>query len=96
MFVVCVSFKINPAKAETFRELMLRQAQNSLSLEEGCLRFDVCDNVQSPDTVFLYEIYADAAAFKLHLESAHFKTFDAEVQSMVVEKVVHTYDRVVS
>jgi len=96
MFAVCVSFKIRPEDVAQFRDLMLRQAQNSLSLEDGCLRFDVCDNAQSPDAVFLYEIYSDAAAFDLHLESAHFKVFDRAVADMVLEKKVQTFDRVVS
>ena len=96
MYVVCVEFELNEAAAENFMPLMNQQADNSVSLEEGCLRFDVMTNAEKPDLVFLYEIYASQDAFKIHLESDHFKTFDAAVGPMVKDKRVATYDQLYS
>ncbi|MGR3636778.1 MAG: putative quinol monooxygenase [Shimia sp.] len=94
MFVVCVTFTIKPAMMDAFMPLMLEQAQNSLSLEPACLRFDVCSKGTSEDEVFLYEIYADEAAFMTHLGSAHFKSFDAAAADLLASKAVTTYGQV--
>ena len=96
MYVVCVEFELNEGAAEDFMPLMNLQAGNSVSLEEGCLRFDVMANAEKPNFVFLYEIYASQDAFKVHLESDHFKTFDAAVAPMVKDKRVATYDQLYS
>jgi len=58
--------------------------------EEGCHRFDVC--LGADGEVFLYELYADAAAFDLHLRSAHFRDFDRIACEMIKEKSIKTYD----
>ena len=96
MYVVCVEFDLNEGGGEEFMPLVNQQADNSVSLEVGCLRFDVMTNSEKPDFVFLYEIYASPDAFKIHLESDHFKTFDSAVGPMVKDKRVATYDQLYS
>jgi autoinducer 2-degrading protein len=93
MFAVCVEFQLREGQSEAFLPLMYGQAENSLSLEEGCVRFDVLINAENPDTVFLYEIYASKDTFATHLESDHFQAFDAATGPMVSNKSVATYDR---
>ena len=89
MYAVCVTFQIKAGMFESFMPLMQKQAQNSLlKLESACHRFDVCTNPEKPDEVFLYEIYEDAAAFQVHLESDHFKAFDMAVQPLLEDKTV--------
>ncbi|MEM6589737.1 MAG: putative quinol monooxygenase [Pseudomonadota bacterium] len=94
MFVVTVTFDILKDRMAAFLPLMLQNAQTSLSHEPGCLRFDVCTDESRPSEVFLYEIYADAAAFDTHLQSPHFKTFDAQTATMIASKTVKTYAQV--
>ena len=96
MYVVCVEFELNEGTASDFMPLLNQQADNSVSLEEGCQRFDVMTNSEKQDFVFLHEIYASQDAFKIHLESDHFKTFDAAVGPMVKDKRVATYDQLYS
>ena len=91
MFVVTVSFEIAAAQAAAFLARVGKQASDSLAGEPGCHRFDVCIDPDRPGRVFLYEIYADAAAFGAHLESAHFKAFECEVGPMLVSKTVETW-----
>ncbi|MEM9432874.1 MAG: putative quinol monooxygenase [Pseudomonadota bacterium] len=90
MYVVTVTFQIQPENLDTFLPLMDAQAKNSLALEEGCLQFQVCQS-DDPGEIFLYELYTSPAAFELHLNSDHFKSFDAEVSDMVTYKNVATY-----
>ncbi len=92
MYAVCVTFKIGSDDFDRFLVRMSQQARDSLTLEPGCHRFDVCHNGQ--DTVFLYELYSDPDAFQIHVESNHFKDFDQEVQPWIVEKLVSTFENV--
>ena len=73
--------------------LMQTQAKNSLALEPECHQFDVCQDPDDAGTVFLYELYSDEAAFKVHLASDHFKQFDADVADLVTAKEVACYHR---
>ena len=95
MFAVCVTFKIIPDGLGTFLPLMRTQARNSMQLEPDCHHFDVCVAGER-NVVFLYELYTDRAAFDAHLQSAHFKTFDADVASLVLEKSIDLFDAVLS
>lgn len=92
MYAVTVTFTPAPDAMERFLPLMVENARASLQNEPGCLQFDVCCGA---DSVFLYEVYTDRAAFEQHLASAHFRSFDAAVADLVAEKVVHTFDEVI-
>lgn len=92
MFAVCVTFKIHPESLPAFLPLMRAQAENSLDLEPDCLRFDIWSDDADPEAVYLYEIYRDAAAFQVHLESDHFKSFNDATLAMVAEKSVKTWN----
>ena len=89
MYLVAVTFRIRPAHADDFLTRVQQQAADSLT-ESGCQRFDVWQSPTDPATVFLYEIYDDRAAFDVHLDSEHFKAFDAEVSSWIADKAVET------
>ncbi len=94
MIAVCVTFRIKPGAMDRFMPLMQVQADTSLRVEPDCHLFDICTGAGSGDTVFLYELYTDRSAFDLHLASAHFTAFDAEVAEMVQDKSVTIYDTV--
>jgi len=96
MFAVTVVLKIREESMDAFLPLMIENAKSSLKTEPGCRQFDVCSDPARPSEIFLYEIYDDAAAFQAHLETPHFKKFDAGVAEMIEEKSVRTYAKVVS
>lgn len=90
MYLVAVTFTIADNHAAGFAARVQQQATDSLT-EDGCQRFDVWVGPDGPSTVFLYEIYDDRTAFDVHLASAHFKAFDAEVTPWIVDKKVETW-----
>ena len=94
MYVVTVIFDVKLEHLEDFRVAMLEQARNSLSKEDGCRCFDVCEDEQRAGRIFLYEIYDHRAAFDAHLESDHYKTFDALTAAWVDNKEVAIYSRI--
>ena len=93
MYVVTVDFMINAAHVASFRDAVRAQARNSLEREPGCHQFDVCTDPAEPRRVLLYEIYTDEAAFRVHLESSHFLSFDATVRDWLESKQVATFHR---
>lgn len=95
-FAVFVTFTIHPHSIDAFLPLMHANAKNSLTKEAGCQRFDVLTDPSRPDEVVLYELYSEAADFQIHLDSAHFRSFDAAVQHLVAERVIKTFEKVVT
>ena len=93
MYVVTVEFDIKADKLDEFRAQMVANARASREREPGCLQFDVCADPANPGRIFLYEVYADRAAFDAHLATEHFKAFDRTVASWIAAKVIRTYVR---
>ena len=91
MYVVTVEFAIKAEWLEVFSKAVLTNAQTSLEQEPGCRQFDVCLDGDDPSHFFLYELYLDSAAFKLHLGTEHFKRFDATVAEWVESKHVKAW-----
>ena len=93
MHVVTVLFRIKANSQGRFLDLVSAQARTSLESEFGCVQFDVCVSRSDPTRIFLYEIYADAEAFRLHLQTSHFASFEAAARPEVIEKVVQEWSR---
>ena len=91
MHVVIVLFRVKPQHVRAFVERVMRQAQDSLVLEAGCRRFDVCTDTTDSTRLCLYEIYDDRAAFDLHLASDHFRAFDEATRDWVETKTVEQW-----
>ncbi len=94
-YAVCVIFKTKSDFWHEFLPIIYANAKTSLEQEAGCLVFDVCTNLDTPNEVFLYEVYSSQHAFELHLKSEHFLLFNAKIAHMVSEKQVKTYGTVV-
>jgi quinol monooxygenase YgiN len=70
---------------------MRKNARLSLRDEEGCQQFDICQDQQNPASIFLYEIYDDAAAFELHKAAPHYDEFNEAIDGMVLKKAVRLF-----
>ena len=91
MYVVTVTFRLHAAHADAFLSAIQENARLSVETEPGCRRFDVAVGEDGPETVFLYELYSDRAAFDAHLESEHFKAFDSNAADWIAEKDIRCY-----
>lgn len=91
MFVVTVHIEVQPEHQQAFRAAVLEQARNSLAGETGCHVFDVCVDPDNNVSFYLYERYESSEAFEAHLDSKHFKRFDARVTPWVASKTVRTW-----
>ncbi|MEO1550230.1 MAG: putative quinol monooxygenase [Pseudomonadota bacterium] len=88
MYLITVDWAVKPEHATWFYQRLLRQAEDSLTLERDCHRFDVAQHETEAGRFLLYEIYTDRAAFDLHLASDHFKAFGAEADAITLRKDV--------
>ncbi|WP_215845153.1 putative quinol monooxygenase [Candidatus Pantoea bituminis] len=94
MLTVLVKMVVDENDYPRFKPLLLSNAATSLT-EPGCDFFSVSEmtNEESHQVEFLlYEEYKDMEAFKVHLKTAHFLSFDAETAGMLVSKDVMFYD----
>ncbi|MDU0355018.1 putative quinol monooxygenase [Paraglaciecola aquimarina] len=91
MYVVTVKFDIKPNFLTDFTGLVLKQANDSMQLENNCLRFDVAYAEHDQNQIYLYEIYLSKQDFDLHLQSEHFRTFSNNVSHMLVGKQVECF-----
>ena len=88
MFVVCVEFEIEPGQTDVFMAAVRTNAEQSFYQEVGCQQFDVCQDRQFPNSVFLYEVYDDEAAFETHKLTLHYGAFNQATGGMVVNKSI--------
>ena len=72
MYVIIAPIKIKEGYKERFVEAMLDDAKGSVRDEPGCLRFDVIQDGDDPNMIWLYEVYVDEAAFQAHIQTPHF------------------------
>ena len=93
-YVIVVDFRINAGAKPEFRRLIDVNARASCRHEPGCRRFDVLEFPDDADRILLYEIYDDRAAFDLHVQSAHFQSFNKASAPLVREKKVLICDLV--
>ena len=72
MIALLVTIRIQPPHREAFMEAMLDDASHSVQDEPGCLRFDVLEDPDDPNRIFLYEVYRDEDALEAHRRAPHF------------------------
>lgn len=90
--IVVVRFEVKADSVGDFMHAVRKQAADSFALEPACRRFDVAVKSDDPTQVLLYEIYDSRADFDDHLQSAHFRGFDATVAGWVAAKNVEIWD----
>ena len=91
MLVVCVEFEIASQHLDAFVLAIHKNARLSLRDEDGCWRFDICQDQQNPASILLYEIYDDAAAFERHKAAPHYYEFNRSIDGMVLKKAVRLF-----
>jgi quinol monooxygenase YgiN len=75
--------EIDPAQLEAYKAALKKEIEASIRVEPGVLTLYAVALKDSPAQIRLFETYADMAAYKAHLETAHFKKYKAETAGMV-------------
>ena len=85
MYVIVAPIQIKPGYKDQFIEAVVEDARSSAANEPGCLRFDVIQDANDANRIWLYEVYKDEAAFQAHLQAPHLLKFREITQDWRVE-----------
>ena len=70
-----ITIQLKPGIRDEFLPLINDNAQASVRDEPGCQTFNVIVPNDDDNTVILYEVYDDDAAFAAHQETPHYQKF---------------------
>ena len=71
MFGIFATIRIKPNQRDQFLTTIKETAHRSVNSEQGCLRFDVFQDLADENRYILYEVYSNEEAFKMHLTTSH-------------------------
>ncbi|WP_295672289.1 putative quinol monooxygenase [uncultured Mucilaginibacter sp.] len=75
--------KVDPAQLHLYNSALKEQMATAIRLEPGVLTYYAVADKSDPSRITILEIYADTAAYKAHIETAHFKKYKETVEHMV-------------
>jgi len=82
-YVRIAKLTIDSLQLEQYKSALTEHAQTAVKVEPGVLTLYAVADKKDPTHILVFEIYADEEAYKLHLESAHFKKYKALTKDMV-------------
>jgi quinol monooxygenase YgiN len=89
--VQLAELEIDPAQLENYKAALREEIETSIRVEPGVLTLYAVAEKENPAHIRIFEMYADADAYKAHLESPHFKKYKVTTQEMVKSlKLVET------
>jgi quinol monooxygenase YgiN len=83
VMVRIAELEIDPAQLEPYKAELREEIEASIRLEPGVLTLYAVALKESPTSIRIVETYADADAYKAHIESVHFKKYKKNTETMV-------------
>ena len=78
-----VTIKVDPSQLETYNAALKEQMTTAIRVEPGVLSYYAVADKSDPSSITILEIYADTAAYSLHIATPHFKKYKETVKDMV-------------
>ncbi|MEO5894059.1 MAG: antibiotic biosynthesis monooxygenase [Ferruginibacter sp.] len=75
--------KVDPLQLHKYNIALKEQMITAVSTEPGVLTYYAVADKSDSSNITILEIYADTAAYKLHIETTHFKKYKEIVKDMV-------------
>ena len=75
--------KVDPAQLEQYNTALKEQMSAAIRVEPGVLTYYAVADKSDPSNITILEIYADSAAYKVHITTPHFKQYKERVKDMV-------------
>lgn len=75
--------EIDPVQLSSYTAALKEEIEASIRLEPGVLTLYAVAVKDHPEQVRLFEVYASATAYQVHLDSAHFRKYKTGAQGMV-------------
>jgi quinol monooxygenase YgiN len=74
---------IDSAQLENYKALLKEEIETSVRVEPGVLTLYAVSEKDKPNHITILEIYADTAAYKVHLQTPHFIKYKTGTMNMV-------------
>lgn len=78
--------EIDPAQVSAYQAAVKEEIEASLRVEPGVLAIYAVAEKDHPNRFRFFEIYADDAAYRKHIDSPHFRKYAEATKSMIVSK----------
>jgi len=75
--------KVEPSHLEKYNAALKEQMTTAIRVESGVLTYYAVADKNDPSNITILEIYADTAAYNLHITTSHFKKYKEIVKDMV-------------
>lgn len=75
--------KVDPLELEKYDAALKEQMATAIRVEPGVLTYYAVADKNDPSNITILEVYADTAAYRLHIETPHFKKYKETVKGMV-------------
>jgi len=75
--------EVDPSQLKEYNTALKEQMAAAIKLEPGVLTYYAVADKKAPSHITILEIYADTAAYKLHIETPHFIKYKETVAHMV-------------
>ena len=85
---------IDPAQLAAYHAAVKEEMADSVRLEPGVLAIYSVAEKEHPNRLHFFEIYADEAAYRSHIASAHFQKYVTTTQPMILSRVLIETDPV--
>ena len=85
-FVRIAELEIDPAQLERYTAAVKEEMETSVRVEPGVLAIYAVAEADYPSRLRFFEMYADEAAYRAHIESAHFKRYVETTTGMITSR----------
>ena len=75
--------RVDPSQLEKYNVALKEQMTTAIRFEPGVLTYYAVADKSDPSSITILEIYADTAAYNLHIMTPHFKKYKETVKDMV-------------
>jgi quinol monooxygenase YgiN len=82
-YIRLAELEIDPARLDDFKSAVTEGVEAAVRTEPGVLALYVVYEKDRPSRIRVFEMYTDAHAYQLHLETPHFKKFRDTTDKMV-------------
>ena len=87
-YAIFVTIKVKPGTADTFRRLIVKNAQAARSREPDCHAFFVGTAENDPERFHFFEVYTDKASLEAHRQQPHFLEYFALAKDLMQDRTV--------
>ena len=75
--------KVDSLQLEKYNAALREQMTTAIRTEPGVLTYYAVADKNDPSNITILEIYADKAAYEIHIQTPHFKKYKEAVKNMV-------------